>query len=187
MSDNTEMNDLIKATPALPSDQTIADDILNESDVKKMQNLVQIFNLNQAKKNVIRVFQYNAILDKLSDEALKRVTNHPGEFSNNDLFNFMQTMQASIDRANKSLNLVSDVPAIQFNQVNNINMSENQLDRTSKDKIKAAVKAILAKSKDLNILDNDEEIIIEEDEDVNNSDDTTVLNNNLLKDDEEET
>ena len=73
----------------------------------------------------------------------------------------MQTVQNAIDRANKSLSLVDEAPAIQINQqVNNINVET--LDRDSRNKIRDAVNAILKKSKEMEIEPLEDNIIIEE-------------------------
>lgn len=165
MEEPFDINDIVNMVPLDTSTNQLAQDIIDEQDVDKVKNLVHLFNLNQAKKNVLRVFKYNALLDALSDEALKRVQNRSGEFSNSDLVGWMQVAQQAIDRANKSINLVDETPAIQINQINNINVSE-PLDRDSRMKIRDAVNAVLTNAKKLSIIqDTDiptEEDIIEE-------------------------
>lgn len=179
--DEQEIIDMIPLDTATTK---LAQDIVDEQDVDKVKDLVHLFNLNQAKKNVLRVFKYNALLDTLSDEALKRAQLRSDQFSNGDLVAWMQVAQSAIDRANKSLNLVDDTPAIQINQVNNINVQE-PLDRESRDRIKDAVKAMLANAKNLNVIQEadlaDPEIIIEPEPEV-----VEEPTNNKLNDEEEE-
>ena len=155
--------DIINMIPIDEETANLANDIISETDFNKTQQMVKLFNLQQAKKNVLRVLKLNSLLDKVSDQMITRFTQRPDEFNNNDLLQYLQVTQSAIDRANKALNLVDEVPAIQINQqVNNINVSE-PLDRDSKIKIAEAVKAILEKSKQLNVMQSDE-LVIEADD-----------------------
>lgn len=161
------------------SSELLADKIIAEDDVDKVKQLTQLFNLNQAKKNVLRVLKFNSLLDKVSDQMLERFEKCPGEFSNKDLMDYLTVTQNAIDRANKSLNLVEETPAIQINQVN-INTEQPKLSRESKDKIMKAVQAIMKKAENLNIQSEENTDIIEVDptviveEKLNGEDDGTV-------------
>lgn len=144
--DDKDLEGLIKldsdADIKLDSDaDEIANKIMQETDDSSIKNLTHLFNLNQAKKNALRILKLNSLLDKVSDQMIERFEQRPGEFSNNDLLNYMTVVQSSIDRANKQLNLIDEMPAITLNQVN-VNM-ENMLDRESRSKITEAVNKIL--------------------------------------------
>lgn len=168
--DDKDLEGLIK----LDSDaDEIANKIMQETDDSSIKNLTHLFNLNQAKKNALRILKLNSLLDKVSDQMIKRFEQRPGEFSNNDLLNYMTVVQSSIDRANKQLNLIDEMPAITLNQVN-VNM-ENMLDRESRSKITEAVNKILqmASAEEKRI----EEDIIVEPEIV---EETTLENENNL-------
>ena len=159
--ENINPEDIINLIPLDKKTTELAQQIVDEQDVNKVQDLVSLFNLNQAKKNVLRVLKLNSLLDKVSDTAIDRFNRRPGEFTNSDLLSYMQTVQNAIDRANKSLSLVDEAPAIQINQqVNNINVET--LDRDSRNKIRDAVNAILKKSKEMEIEPLEDNIIIEE-------------------------
>ena len=45
----------------------LAQDILNTDDPKKVKDLTTLFNMNQSKKNVLRVLKLSELLDKISD------------------------------------------------------------------------------------------------------------------------
>lgn len=168
--DDKDLEGLIK----LDSDaDEIANKIMQETDDSSIKNLTHLFNLNQAKKNALRILKLNSLLDKVSDQMIERFEQRPGEFSNNDLLNYMTVVQSSIDRANKQLNLIDEMPAITLNQVN-VNM-ENMLDRESRSKITEAVNKILqmASAEEKRI----EEDIIVEPEIV---EETTLENENNL-------
>ena len=75
-------------------------------------------------------------------KRIERFEKRPGEFSNTDLINYMNTVQNAIDRANKSLNLIDEAPAITLNQVN-VNVEDPVLNRESREKITNAINALL--------------------------------------------
>ena len=154
--------DIIDMIPLDSNTTELASNIIKESDLDEIKRLTQLFNLNQAKKNVLRVLKLNSLLDKVSDQMLERFEKRPGEFSNSDLINYMTVTQNAIDRANKSLNLVNETPAIQVN-VNVDNDPIKSIDKESKERIMAAVNAILQKSKELDLdADNiQEEIVVD--------------------------
>lgn len=162
MEDKISTEDILSAIPLDSNSNALAENILKESDLDEIKRLTQLFNLNQAKKNVLRVLKLNSLLDKVSDQMLERFEKRPGEFSNSDLINYMTVTQNAIDRANKSLNLVNETPAIQVN-VSVDNDSVKSIDRESKERIMAAVNAILQKSKELNLDADDiqEEIVVD--------------------------
>lgn len=154
--------DIIDMIPLDSNTTELASNIIKESDLDEIKRLTQLFNLNQAKKNVLRVLKLNSLLDKVSDQMLERFEKRPGEFSNSDLINYMTVTQNAIDRANKSLNLVNETPAIQVN-VNVDNDPIKSIDKESKERIMAAVNAILQKSKELDLDADDiqEEIVVD--------------------------
>lgn len=160
MSDN-KIDDLINIIPLNNDTVDVAKEIVKEQDENKLRQLTNLFNLNQAKKNALRVLKLNSLLDKVSDEMIDRFEKHPGQFSNDELLSYLQVTQNAIDRANKSLNLVDQIPAIQLNQVNvNVNQ-DNVLDKESRERVKDAVEAIMKKigkiSQDSTVLNNDED------------------------------
>lgn len=183
-----ETKDIVNLIPLDASTNELAQKIIDENDLTTVQNLTHLFNLNQAKKNVLRVIKMSSLLDKITDQISERVERRPGEFSNNDLLNYMNVVQASIDRANKSLNLVDETPAIQLNQVN-INVNEDDvLSKDSRDKVTDAIKSIMSKLNNLQNSTKPEPIVVEP---IINSDENTVYLSseekefNLIKGEEE--
>jgi hypothetical protein len=125
----------------------IAQDIINEEDVDKIKDLTHLFNLNQAKKNVLRVMKLNGLLDTVSDKIIERFEKYPDNFSSADLLNYLQVTQNAIDKANKNLSLVEDTPVIQINQNNQVNLNViDSYDRDSKERVMEFIKSVLAQS-----------------------------------------
>ena len=73
---------------------------------------------------------------------------------------YLTVTQSAIDRAQKSLDLVDDTPAIQLQQNNQVNINlGDSLDRESKERVTDAVKAILARIKSTPIELAEDEVI----------------------------
>lgn len=189
MNEKLTANDLINTIPLDQDTTELAQQIIEEKNLDSLQNLTHLFNLNQAKKNVLRVMKLNQLLDKVSDQMIERFDKTPDNFSNADLLNYMQVTQSAIDRANKSLNLVDETPAIQVNTQINVNANADGLDlldRESKGRVAEAIKGILNKIQSMNNTDlndiievKEEPINLIEDEDKNKEEfvkETVLLN-----------
>ena len=156
--------EIVNLIPLNEENEKLANQILAETDLEKTQELTHLFNLNQAKRNAIRVLKLNSLLDKVSDQMIERFEKRPDNFSNTDLLNYMTTVQNSIDRANKSLNLIDESPAIKIN-IDNVNVDNGPvLDRESREKVADALKAIMSFMEKQDNTVEPESIIIEEGE-----------------------
>ena len=158
-------DELIVSTQDLDLKTTqIAQEIINEDDVDIIKDLTHLFNLNQAKKNVIRVMKLNGLLDTVSDKIIERFEKYPDNFSSADLLNYLQVTQNAIEKANKNLSLVEDTPVIQVNHNNQVNVNIiDSYDRDSKERVMEAIKAILSKSSE----NEPDYIEIKEEDDTN--------------------
>lgn len=106
---------------------------------------LQQVNINMIKKNTLRVAQWNELLGKLEDQALERIDKRPEQMSNDELIKFIQTAQASLDRSQKYIETADQKPMVQLNQQNNINIvaAGEQLSQESRERVIAAVNALL--------------------------------------------
>lgn len=143
--EKVSLDELVNIVPLDTSTKELAQKVIDEQDLDKTKDLLNLFNLNMAKKNVLRIMKLNNLLDMISDNAIERFEKRSDEFSNKDLLDFMQVTQLAIERAQKNLNLVDETPAIVINnQTNQLNIdSSDSLSRESKAKISAAIQAIL--------------------------------------------
>jgi hypothetical protein len=150
---------VIKSADLDAATNELAQNIIDEQDLSKIKDLTQLFNVNLAKKNIVRLLKYSDLVDKVSDQMMKRVISKPGEFSNEDLLKYLQITQSAIDKSTKSSGIVEDIPAINLIQKNtqvNIN-TEPKLDREARQRVTDAVSAILAKlNSENNIIYTDE-------------------------------
>ena len=175
------IDDLISVIPLDNQTAKVTNELIEEQDLDKVKNLTKLFNLNQAKRNAIRVMKLNSLLDKVSDQMIERFDKKPGEFSNKELLDYMSVVQSTIDRANKSIELVDQTPAIVINQQNNqVNIDSSPvLDRESRMRVVEAVKGIM---QTLNLKNEPEQIQeiseFEENEEDSNDDIVHVIEQN---------
>lgn len=120
--------------------------IIAETDEYKAKELTQLFNANQNKKTMVRVNKLSDLLDTITDQALARFTTRPDEISNKELFDGLKTVQDLIERGQKQVSGAGEVPLIQVNQqTNEVNIggASSNLNRDSRERVKAAVLGIL--------------------------------------------
>lgn len=163
MSENTKLVD----TSNLDNKNIeLAQSIIDEEDISKVKDMINLFNLTQTKKNVIRAMKLSGLYDSVSDKLIERLQKRPDEISYKELVDIFNATQKAIDSANKSLGLIEEMPTIQLNQ-QNINISvdnKDELSRDSKIKVMEAVKAFLDSQKNENTLE-----IVEEDSETSDN------------------
>ena len=141
------------------STKEVVTDIVNTNDPEEFKDLVSLFNLNQSKKNALRIVKLNELLDKIENTAIDRFNKKPDQMSNQDLLDYLKAIENSIDRSQKYVNEVETKPMIQLNQQNNININAgDNLSRESKEKVLEVIKSLLS-GEEQNI--EDQNIIIE--------------------------
>lgn len=124
--------------------EDLAQQILDTEDVKQVQDLTNLFNLNSQKRNVVRILKMNDLLDKVTDQMIERFEKNPNNFSNEDLLKYMQVTENSIEKANKNLSQIEDTPPIQLTQNNvTVNLEQPGLSRESKQRVLSVVDQIL--------------------------------------------
>lgn len=122
----------------------IVTDIIEETDTSKTKDLVDLFNWNMSKKNILRIQKLNDLYDSITDQMIERVDKRSDQFSNSDLLDYVKTVQNAIDINTKNLSSVQDTPVFVQNNNTQINVNlEDKFDRDAKARILAAVQATL--------------------------------------------
>lgn len=122
----------------------LAQQLIDEKDIDTSKNIVQLFNFNLSKRNALRILKLNGLYDNITDQMIERFQKRSGEFSNSDLLSYLQTVENSIEKSQKSLSQVDEQPTIV--QTNNTQVNFNVLDGfndDSRDRIANAIKSIL--------------------------------------------
>ena len=127
-------NEVEPSTTIKEVDENLLNQIVKSDNPDEIKDLTKLFNLNQNKKNLVRIAKLNDLLDKVSDKAIERIDISADDISDKDLLGYMQTVQNVIEKSQKSVEAMDNVPMIQINQQNNISV-ECELSRESKEKI----------------------------------------------------
>ena len=153
-------DNLIKATETLDeSSQSIVNDLVASDDPQKIQDLTALFNINNTKKNAIRIMKLGELWDCASTELLRRVSENPDLHCNDDLVKYLTLAESGMDRASKTLGNVDVSPIIQINQQNNtVNIGKpDEISRDDRLKVMEVVKNILQNVQPVNEITNAEE------------------------------
>ena len=137
-----ETKDLIELSALDGKMNSITKDIINEDNPEALKELINLFNLQEVKKNTIRANKFNKLLDGISDELLIRFDKYHNQFSNDDIFKYMQTVQQALDKTKKVESVLDNAPKITFNQQINIQNTEPELSREERENILNALKSI---------------------------------------------
>ena len=143
------------------SDELI-DRISKTNDKEELQSLYQQFNINNTKKNAIRVAELNQLLDTVNKEATERLTKRPEQISNKEMLDYMTAIGNQIERSQKIVDGIKDITAVQINNTHNtvnINMGDDtttRLTKESRDKIANVISFILEENKKKTIIDADD-------------------------------
>ena len=123
----------------------VVNKIVKADSIDELKTYTDMFSLNMAKKNAVRVAKLQNLLDKVNDQAIDRFEKHPGEFSNKEVLDYMKAVQDQINSAQTSIKELDEKPMIQVNnQKNEVNINvDGGLSRESKTRVLDAVKALL--------------------------------------------
>ena len=139
------LDDQTALIPLNENEQDIINNIIEATDQKELQAQFDAFNINQSKKNALRIIKLNSLLDKVEDQAIERFNKRPDQISNKELLDYMQVVATQIDRSQKVIDTLKEKPMIKVaNQKNEVNINiGNELDRDSKERVVDAIQALL--------------------------------------------
>lgn len=130
------------------------------NDKDDIEQIINIFNLNLKKKELLRLSKLSNLQDSITDQVEQRLSKHADEFSNKDLIDYFKAFQDTITKTNKSADEISTIQITQ-NQLNiNVQPEFNQDERQ---RILNTVRQIIAQSsKENQIANNDQLEVIDE-------------------------
>ena len=89
------------------------------NDKEDIEQILNIFNLNLKKKELLRLSKLSNLQDSITDQVEQRLSKHADEFSNKDLIDYFKAFQDTITKTNKS---ADEIPVVQITQ-NQLNKS----------------------------------------------------------------
>ena len=124
-------------------EQSLSEKILQENNPDELKDLIELFNLNLKKKDIIRSEMLSDVQDRIVDQMSKRIETRPDEFSNADLLNYHKVVQDTLQKSDNNIDDIN-VPQIQINQQFNVNNADtDSFDKESRQRILSIVQAIL--------------------------------------------
>ena len=125
------------------SSEELADKIAKSNEMGEVKDLTQLFNLNQAKRNVYRLLKLNGLLDKIDDAIVERINKNPNLFNNSDLINYLNAVQNSIEKSSKLVSGVDTTPLIQINHNEGVQINVTEIDRESRQNVLNFLESVL--------------------------------------------
>ena len=174
--DNDELDKALdESTALLPLDEQeskIVEKIIRAPTQKELQTQFDLFNINQSKKNALRIIKLNNLMEKVEDQAIERFEKRPDQVSNKEILDYLQVISTQIDRSQKIVDSLKDKPMIKVTDKSknvNINIGPD-LDRDSKERVMDAIQGLL---KQLSSNEENNEVI---DADFSTNEEKTVYN-----------
>ena len=127
--------------------------LLNEDNLDEINKIVEMFNVNLQKKNIIRSAKLSDVQDKVVQQMTDRFEQRADSFSNDDLIKYHKIIQETLTKTDTTMNNVK-TPTIQINQ--QVNVDNVTFNSESRKRILEAVNNILNGS------ENVEDVEIEE-------------------------
>lgn len=154
VKDHAESMALVDPRKDLVSlEQAKSVDAIVEADTRQeLEKQLELFNLNQTKKNVLRLARLNGLLDQADEQLLHRLEKRPDQLTTKDILDIMNTVSAQVDRINDfndrfAEDTKSTIKIAQHNTTEvNINMTPD-LTRDEKNDVMDAVASLLKQLK----------------------------------------
>lgn len=133
--------------------------IIAEEDPQKINELIDLFNLNQSKKDLVRARKYNELLDKTT--AILETTLDLGELTAGELIRAFTALQKATAKYSNVTEEIQNAPIfIQYNdnrQTEVVSQNVPQLSRESKEKVIEVINQILKEQQAQAIIPEEEE------------------------------
>ena len=120
---------------------SLSDKLIKTNDFDELNEIIEMFNLDLQKKNLIRGVKLSEVQDKVVDQLSMRLTERADNFSNDDLIKYLKTIQETLNKTTVSTDDIK-APTIQINQQVNVD-NVNNFDAESRKRILSAVNSIM--------------------------------------------
>ena len=130
--------------------------LMDEDNLDEINKIVEMFNVNLQKKNIIRSAKLSDVQDKVVQQMTDRFENRADSFSNDDLIKYHKIIQDTLTKTDTTMDNVK-TPTIQINQ--QVNVDNVTFNSESRKRILEAVNNILNGSEEIEEI---EDIEVEE-------------------------
>ena len=123
---------------------------MEEESLDEINKIVEMFNVNLQKKNIIRSAKLSDVQDKVVQQMTDRFEQRADSFSNDDLIKYHKIIQETLTKTDTTMDNVK-TPTIQINQ--QVNVDNVNFNSESRKRILEAVNNILNGSEDVEALE----------------------------------
>ena len=114
--------------------------LMEEDNLDEINKIVEMFNVNLQKKNIIRSAKLSDVQDKVVQQMTDRFEQRADSFSNDDLIKYHKIIQETLTKTDTTMDNVK-TPTIQINQ--QVNVDNVTFKKKKKKRILEAVNNIL--------------------------------------------
>lgn len=114
--------------------------LMEEENLDEINKIVEMFNVNLQKKNIIRSAKLSDVQDKVVQQMTDRFEQRADSFSNDDLIKYHKIIQETLTKTDTTMDNVK-TPTIQINQ--QVNVDKVTFNSDSRKRILEAVNNIL--------------------------------------------
>ena len=132
---------IVNNTELIREGNDITNQIISENDPSKLDELSQLFTLNQKKKQIVRTNKLSNLLDKIDDTIVYRLDSHASSIEDKDLIGYLRAAESSVRGLSDEEGV--QLPKITINNTQNINVNSSGLNRESRAKVLDVVNQIL--------------------------------------------
>jgi len=86
----------------------VVDDLVKATSKEELKKQIELFDLNQSKKNALRILKLEDALNKVEDQIIERFDKRPDQLSNRDLLDFLTTISGQIEKSQKVVDSVEE-------------------------------------------------------------------------------
>ena len=128
--------------------------LIEEENIDEINKIVEMFNVNLQKKNIIRSAKLSDVQDKVVQQMTDRFEQRADSFSNDDLIKYHKIIQETLTKTDTTMDNIK-TPTIQINQ--QVNVDNVAFDSDSRKKILEVVNNILKNPENIeDIIENEE-------------------------------
>lgn len=147
------------------SKEEIVDRMQETNSIEELKDLTNLFGISLTKKEMLRASKESDLMDKLLEQAEKRIVERGDCMPNADLLDYMKTLQSNVDKSRKTINDDVDKASIKITNTHteinvNVNDPVSGLSRESREKVLERMKEIL------NNINQEHDVIIDEPQEV---------------------
>lgn len=150
---SAELAEIYKPDNLNKTQEEVIKDLIAANTRDELKKQIDLFDVNQAKKNAARIIKLEQLRGKVEDQMMDRFNKRPDQMSNRELLDFLTTISSQIDSSQKVVDSIetkdlakqvalssdSSTPTTQYN----INLGTD-INKDSKDNVVDAIKDILS-------------------------------------------